>query len=164
MSNRCTSALSVRGLAMTNPSGAQWKTAFRMMTNTSITAASGTGFRYHAFPASAGSEKIGTFVSEYTNPTSSSRGFGAVTMLTNTLTTMSMTNAAVAARNGTPCPGRSITPTLDRMKTKTAESVRATRPTQPAVAVIRLQNMATMNSVKSAIAIATTVAYRPARI
>ena len=66
-------------------------------------------------------------------------------MVTATLTMMSTTNAADAATNGMPWPGRSMTPTLDRMKTKIAERVPQTRPAQPAVEVIRFQNMPRMN-------------------
>ena len=66
-------------------------------------------------------------------------------MVTATLTMMSTTNATDAATNGTPWPGRLMTPTLGRMKTKIAERVPQTRPAQPAVEVIRFQNMPRMN-------------------
>src|SRR5215217_4021728 len=123
----------------------QWKTILRMMTRVSETAASGTGRRYQAFPALSGSWKVSLGVSEYTRPTNSVAGFGVVTMVAATLTTMSTTNATDAATNGTPWPGRLSTPTLDRMKTKIAERVPETRPIQPAVEVIRFQNMPRMN-------------------
>lgn len=70
-------------------------------------------------------------------------------MVTTTLTMMSTTNAVEAATNGTPCPGRLNTPISEATKTLTAESVPATRPVQPAVAVIRFQNMPRMNVANS---------------
>ncbi len=64
---------------------------------------------------------------------------------------MSTTKAVEAATNEAPCPERFSTPheadpkaSFDKKATNTADSVPATRPTQPAVAVIRFQNMPRM--------------------
>ena len=64
--------------------------------------------------------------------------------------------ATLAARNAAPCPASGITPVLQdpnassvRNATATADSVPATSPTQPAVAVIRFQNMPRMNVANS---------------
>ena len=58
---------------------------------------------------------------------------------------MSTTKAAPAPTKLAPCPGRSITPVSLRMKIRIAVSVPDTSPTQPAVGVIRFQNMPKMN-------------------
>ena len=70
---------------------------------------------------------------------------------TTTLSTMSTTKAAEAATNAAPWPSSGMTPRLTlpkasllRNATTTAESVPAERPTQPAVGVIRFQNMPRM--------------------
>src|SRR4029079_18314281 len=73
-----------------------------------------------------------------------------------TLTTMSTTNAAPAATKLAPWPLRFRTPVLaepnassERKATATAAAVPATRPVQPAVGVIRFQNMPRMNVANS---------------
>ena len=69
---------------------------------------------------------------------------------------MSTTKAVDAARNAAPWPAIGITPRLSEPKasslrnaTSTADSVPATSPIQPAVAVIRFQNMPRMNVANS---------------
>ena len=72
------------------------------------------------------------------------------------LSTMSTVNAADAAMNAAPWPLTGMTPRLAdpkasslRNATVTAESVPAERPTHPAVAVMRFQNMPRMKVAKS---------------
>ena len=72
------------------------------------------------------------------------------------LMAMSTTNAAPAARKAAPWPPSPMTPWLAdpnvsslRKATATAARVPETRPTQPAVAVIRFQNMPRMNVANS---------------
>ena len=79
-----------------------------------------------------------------------------MTWLTTTLTTMSTTNAALAATKLAPWPPRGSTPSDAvpnasslRKATTTAASVPDTRPIQPAVGVIRFQNMPRMNVANS---------------
>ena len=77
-------------------------------------------------------------------------------MLTATLTTTSTTNAAPAATKLAPWPLRPSTP-VERLPsvsslstpTSTAAPVPDTSPTQPAVGVIRFQNMPRMKVAKS---------------
>src|SRR5688500_13043929 len=123
-----------------------------MTTMTSAMPASGRVRWNHGREASSGSTRSSLGVSEYTRPRSSSTGFGLVTRDTTTLSTTSTTNATLAARNAGPWPASGITPLLQepnassvRNAIATADDVPATRPTQPAVAVIRFQNMPRMN-------------------
>jgi hypothetical protein len=58
---------------------------------------------------------------------------------------MSTTKAAPAATNAVPWPGSVLAPVSLSTNTATAASVPDTSPVQPAVAVIRFQNMPRMN-------------------
>ncbi len=70
--------------------------------------------------------------------------------MTATETTMSTTKAVAALMNARPWPGREKTPRkVEEPHRITAESVPATRPVQPAVGVIRFQNMPRMNVANS---------------
>lgn len=69
---------------------------------------------------------------------------------------MSTTKAVPAATNDAPCPDRFKAPvdhdpkaSCDRKATTTADRVPLTRPVQPAVAVIRFQNMPRMKVANS---------------
>src|SRR3954470_16108050 len=120
---------------------AQWKITLSAMTSTREMPASLVGDWYQGSRLADGSVRSRLGVSEYTRPASSAVGLGEVAMLTRTLTRMSTTNAAPAATNAAPCPGRVMMPTWSTTHTATAASVPDTSPTQPAVAVIRFQNM-----------------------
>ena len=67
---------------------------------------SGTVRRYHGRLASAASVRFSFGVTDLTKPTSSSSGFGLVTMETRMEAMMSVTNAKDAATKAVPCPGR----------------------------------------------------------
>src|SRR4051812_21784808 len=124
------------------------------MTMTSDTPANLVGEVYQCPAWSSSRSSLG--VSEYTSPRSSDSLLGCVTMVTMTLTRTSTTNAAPAATNAAPCPLTCSTPLLaepnvssERNATRTAVAVPATRPVQPAAAVIRFQNMPRMNVANS---------------
>src|SRR3954471_16200065 len=75
----------------------QRKITFRATTMTSEMTASLVGDWYQGRRTASGSVRCSFGVSEYTSPTSSDAGLGRVTCVTTTLTTMSTTNAALAA-------------------------------------------------------------------
>lgn len=87
------------------------------------------------------------------------------------LSTMSTTNAAPAATNDAPWPLSGSTPMLSppsvpsaRNATSTADSVPKTRPTHPAVAVIRFQNMPRMKVANSGAVKNPNIVWGPHRL
>ena len=72
-----------------------------------------------------------------------------VTIDTTMLSTTSTTKAVEADRKAAPWPGRSSGPHSLVAHTAMADDVPATRPTQPAVGVIRFQNMPRMKVANS---------------